>query len=76
VAFTSGGPVVMNLQCQLNLQSGAATHELTCHRSSAFVPSTRACLHQEEQAREELAEKTELAAGKALSVGKQMAVLR
>jgi DNA-binding NarL/FixJ family response regulator len=35
-----------------------------------------ACLHQEEQAREELAEKTELAAGKVLAVGKQMAVLR
>lgn len=35
-----------------------------------------ACLHQEEQAREELAEKTELAAGKVSAVGKKMAAAR
>src|SRR6266699_1684157 len=39
-------PVVVIGLCQLNSQSDAVSHELNCHRSCGFVPSTRTCFQK------------------------------
>src|SRR6267142_3180488 len=41
--------VVVILFCQLNPQSDAVNHELICHRSCGFVPSTRTCFQKTAQ---------------------------